>query len=128
VTVGLNENIEPIYSMNGTLAPLKYTRSAFRQVTAQGTFYMNDRSILNDFVAGTQRQLLITAMNTRAAIQSGYFDTVQVDIPQMKITAFKPSANGPGEVAVSFTARGVLDPTSAYAFQLILINSYAAGY
>lgn len=128
VTVGLNENVEPIYAMNGTLAPLKYTRSAFRQVTAQGTFYMNDRTILNDFVVGTQKQLLITAMNTRAAIQSGYYDTVKVDIPQLKITAFKPGANGPGEVAVNFTARGVLDPTSSYSFQLILTNTYGAGY
>jgi hypothetical protein len=128
VTIGLNENVDAIYSMNGTLAPLKFTRTAFRQVTAQGTFYMNDRSILNNFVIGTQAQLVITAVNTRAAIQSGYYDTVKVDVPQMKITAFKPGANGPGEVAVNFTARGVLDPTSAYAFQLILTNTYSAGY
>lgn len=128
VTVALNENVEPIYSMNGTLAPLKYTRTGFRQVTAQGTFYMNDRTILNNFVTGNIQQLLITAMNTRTAIQSGYYDSIKVDIPQMKITAFKPGANGPGEVSVNFTARGVLDPTSAYAFQLTLTNTYGAGY
>ena len=129
ITVSLNENVEPIYAINGTLSPLKYTRTGFRQVTVQGTFYMNDRSILDAFIAGTQQQLIITAVNTRAAIQSGYFDTIKIDIPQLKMTAFKPAASGgPGEVQVPFTARGVLDPTSAYAMQVILTNTYGAGY
>lgn len=127
VTVTLNESVEPQYTMNGTLAPYKYSRSGFREVTVSGTLLFNDRAILNDFVAGTQRQLLLTATNTVASIQSGYFNVLRVDIPQLKITAFKPAVSGPGEVSVSFTGRGVIDPTSNYAMQVTLINSYASG-
>lgn len=128
ITVALNENIEPLYGLNASLNPLKYTRSDFREVTVSGTFYMNDRSTLNDFVAGTLRRLLITLQSTVAAIQSGYYDMLTIDVPQMKILTFKPGASGPGEVSVQFSARGVVDPSSDYSLQFFLQNTYAAGY
>lgn len=124
LTVSLNESIQPLYTMDATLTPFKYTRTAFREVTVAGTLYMNDRSTLNDFVADTQRRLLVTVINTRSAIQSGYFDTMVIDVPQMKYTAHPLPVNGPGEVAVNFTGRGVLDPSSNYAIQVTLVNSF----
>lgn len=128
ITVSLNENVDGLYSLNASLAPLKFTRTGFREVTVNGTFYMNDRSLLNNFVANVQQRLLITSINTVAAIQSGYYDTLVVDVPQFKITAFKPGASGPGEVSVKFSGRGVLDPTSSYVVQYTVTNTYAAGY
>src|SRR3990167_9582985 len=123
VTVSLNENIEGLYTINGTLTPFKYTRSGFREVTVNGTFYMTDRSMLNNFTGDTQSRLLITLVSTIAAIQSGYYNTLTIDVPQLKITAFKPSVSGPGEVSVPFTGRGVIDSSSNYALQFTLINS-----
>lgn len=128
ITVSQNENVDALYGLNASLAPIKFTRTGFREVTVNGTFYMNDRSMLNNFVAGTQQRLLLTVSNTIAAIQSGYFDTLTVDIPQLKITQFKPGVSGPGEVSVKVTGRGVLDPTSNYSIQYVLQNTYAAGY
>lgn len=128
LTVTVNENIEPLNALNAQLAPFKFTRSGFREVTVNGTFYMTDRAMLNNFVSETQARLLITAINTQAAIQSGYYDTFTIDIPQLKITEFKPSATGPGEVAVSFTGRGVLDPTSSYDVQFTQTSTWADGY
>lgn len=128
VTVTLNENIAPLYTINGTLAPFKYTRENLRQVTVNGTMYMNDRTFLNNFVNGTQAQLLITAANTVTAIQSGYFHTLLLDVPQAKLTTFKPRASGPGEVSVPFSMRGVLDPTSLYAFQATMVTTWQAGF
>lgn len=124
ITVSLNENIGPLYTLNGTLTPFKYTRTGFREVTVGGTLYMNDRSALNDFIADTQRRLLITTVNTRTAIQSGYYDTMIIDVPQMKYTAVPLSISGPGELAVQFSARGVIDTTSNYALQITLQNSF----
>jgi hypothetical protein len=72
--------------------------------------------------------LVITSINTVAAIQSGYFNTLTLDVPQAKLTAFKPSVSGPGELAVPFTMRGVLDPTSLYAFQAIMVTTWQAGF
>lgn len=128
ITVSLNENVDGLYALNASLNPLKFTRTGFREVTVNGTFYMNDRSILNNFVQNVQQRLLITSMNTVAAIQSGYYDTLVVDVPQLKITAFKPGASGPGEVSVKFTGRGVLDPTSSYVVQYTQTSTWAAGY
>lgn len=128
VTVTLNENIAPIYTVNGTLAPFKYTRENFRQVTVNGTMYMTDYTFQNNFVSGTQQQLLITLMNTVAAIQSGYYNKLVLDVPQAKLTAHKPSVSGPGEVAVPFTMRGVIDPTSLYSFQATLTTTWQAGF
>jgi hypothetical protein len=128
ITVTVNENIAPIYTINGTLAPFKFTRENFRQITVNGTMYMQDRTFLNNFVNGTQARLVITSINTVAAIQSGYFNTLTLDVPQAKLTAFKPSVSGPGELAVPFTMRGVLDPTSLYAFQAIMVTTWQAGF
>lgn len=128
VTVRVNENIDPVYTINGTLTPYKYTRSGFREVTVQGTMIFDSRSMYNDFINGTQRQLLITGRNTRVQQQSGYYPTLTLDVPQMKITQMKPGFNGPGEVSVPFTARGLLDPSSNYEFKATLISTYAGGY
>jgi hypothetical protein len=128
MTIKIDENIDALYTVNASVAPFKFTRTAPRQVTVNGTFYMTSRDLLNDFAAGTQRQLLVTMMNTRTAIQSGYFNYLKIDIPNMKITAFKPAPSGPGEVSVNFTGRGVVDPTSGYAIQFLTITTWAAGF
>ena len=128
VTVAINENIEPLYALDATLKPYRYTRSGFREVTVNGTFYYNDRTILNNFVADTQSQLLIYIVNTKTAIQSGYYNSLLIDVPRMKITQFKPGASGPGEVSVSFTARGVVDPTSNYDVRFVAQNTYVPGF
>jgi len=128
VTVALNESIEPLYTLNGTLAPYKFTRTGFREVTVNGTLYFADRAVLNDFVAGTQKRLLIHAEARKAQVQSGYFASLTIDVPQMKISAFKPGVSGPGEVAVNFTARGVTDPNSGYAIKFVHVSTYAGPY
>lgn len=128
ITVSLNENIEPLYSINGTLAPYKYTRTGFRQVTVSGNFFFVDRTALNNFAADTQARLLITLMNTVSAIQSGYYNTLTIDIPQLKITQFKPATNGPGEVQVPIQGRGTLDPSSFYAIQFTQVTTWQAGF
>lgn len=128
ITVSLNENVDALYTINGTLSPYKYTRTGFREVTVAGTLYLTDRALLNDFAAGTQRRLLITAMNTLTAIQSGYFNTITVDVPQMKLTSFPLPVNGPGEVAVSFQARGVIDPSSNYSLRITTATTWVAGF
>lgn len=123
VTFSLNENVDGLYTINGTLTPFKYTRTGFREVTVNGTFYMTDRSMLNNFTGETQAQLLVTLVSTIAAVQSGYYNTMIIDVPQLKVTAFKPGVSGPGEVSVQFTGRGVIDPSSNYALQLTLVNT-----
>jgi hypothetical protein len=128
ITVSINENIDALYTLNGTLSPYKYTRTGFREVTVNGTMYFDSRSAYNDFISGTQRRLIITAQARKTQIQSGYFATLEIDVPQLKITQFKPGASGPSEVSASFTGRGVVDPSSAYAIRATLINTYAAGY
>jgi hypothetical protein len=128
ITVSLNENIEALYTVNASRDPYKFARSNFREVTISGTLYLANRDRLNDFVAGTQRRLFITMMNTRAAVQSGYFNTLTIDVPQMKITALKLATQGPGEVAVNFSGRGVVDPTSRYSVQMTMITTWAAGF
>lgn len=128
ITITLNENVEPLYTVNASREPYKYARSGFREVTISGTLYLANRDRLNDFVAGTQRRLLATLINTRTAIQSGFFNTLTIDVPQMKITALKLASQGPGEVSVNFTARGVLDPSSSYAIQFTTISTYQAGF
>lgn len=128
ITVSLNENIDALYTVNGTLAPYKFTRTGFREVTVNGTMYFDSRSAYNDFVSGTQRQLLINATAKKTQIQSGYYASLTLDVPQLKITQFKPGASGPGEVSVSFTGRGVIDPNSNYTFKAVLVNTYGASY
>jgi len=127
INVAINESIAPLYALDGTLMPAKYTRTGFREVTVNGTLYFNDRTIFNDFITGTKRRLIVTMQNRRsgAEIQSGYYPTFTIDIPQLKVSQMKPSVGGPGEVSVQFTGRGLLDPTSNYSVQMTLISTFA---
>lgn len=128
ITVSINEAIAPLYSLNGTLAPYKFTREGFRQVTVNGTMFFDTRSEYNDFISGTQRRLVLTSQARKTQIQSGYYAQLEIDIPQLKITQFKPGTQGPGEVSVQFTGRGVVDPSSAYAIKATLTNTYTPQY
>lgn len=125
LTVSMNDNIQPLYAMNNSLLPYKYTRQGFREVTISGTVLFDSRSLYNDFVNGTQRALTIVSRNTRSEIQSGYYPTFTIEVPQMKITAMKPSVGGPGEVSVNFTARGIIDPSSGYTARFTLVSTWA---
>jgi hypothetical protein len=124
ISIKVSEQIDPLYGLNGSLAPLKYTRKAFRDVIVNGTFFMSDRTVLNDFVSSTRKRLTVSLVNSRIMVQSGYFNTLELDVPNMKITTFKPGASGPGEVSVKFTGRGMLDATSNYQFKATLTNTY----
>jgi hypothetical protein len=128
MTITINENVDALYTVNGTLSPFKYSRTGFREVTVNGNFYFNDRTMLNNFTAETQARLLVTIQNTRSAVQSGYYNTLTIDVPQLKVTAFKPSVSGPGEVSVPFTGRAVLDPTSFYSIQFTTVTTWIAGF
>ena len=130
ITISLNESIEPLYTLNGSLLPYKYTRTGFREVTVAGTILFDSRSMFNDFTAGTSRRLLVTAVNNRVQIQSGYYPTLTLDVPVMKITAMKPTPSGPGEVAASFTARGIKESAnnSNYTFKATLQTTWAGGF
>ncbi len=128
ITVTFNENIEPLYTNNASLNPYKFTRSGFQEVTVAGTLFIASRTLFNNFVTGTQARLLITLMNTRTAIQSGYFNTLVIDVPQLKFTQFKLPVSGVGEVSVPFQGRGVLDPSSSYALQIVTITTWTAGF
>lgn len=128
LTVALNENIEPVYSLNGTLAPYKFTRSGYREVTVSGTILFDSRSVYNDYTVGTQRRLLVYAYMKKQQVQSGYYSSLLIDVPQCKITQMKPGASGPGELSASFTARGVLDPSSGYTIAYTLANTFAGPY
>lgn len=128
ITVTLNENIDALYTNNASLDPYKFTRTGFREVTVAGTLFVVNRTLFNNFAADTQARLLITLMNTRTAVQSGYFNTLTIDVPQMKFTQFKMPVSGPGEVSVPFQARGVIDPSSNYAVQFTTITTWQAGF
>lgn len=128
VTVTLNENVEALYTNNASLNPYKFSRSGFREVTVAGTLFLASRTLFNAFTAGSQGRLLLTLINTRTAIQSGYFNTLTIDIPQLKFTQFKLPVSGVGEVSVPFAGRGVLDPSSNYAVQFTTVTSWQAGF
>lgn len=124
LTVSLNENVDALYSINGTLAPYKYTRSGFREVTVNGTAYLTSREMMDMYAAGTMTSLSITAVNTRTAAQSGYYHSITVEVPRLKFTAIQQSAAGPGEVSLQFTGRGVVSPSSGYSIKFTTVTTW----
>jgi len=130
IKIALNENVSALNTINGVTTPFKFTRDKAREVTVSGTLYLTDRSQFNAFINATQQRLLVTATQATNAtqIQSGYNNTLVVDVPQLKITQMKLAANGPGEVAVSFQARGLLDASSNYSIQFTTINTVGTAF
>ncbi len=126
VTITLNNNLEAKQTLRAGKYPTRVKRSGMRSVEVAGTLVFNTQAVLQDFLAQTEQRFFLN-MRTTTEIQSGYFESLRIDIPSLRFLEHPIPVGGAGELEVSFKAKAVYNVGSANALTITLVNS-KAGY
>ena len=125
-TITIDEGLEASHTLNASLYPSRVKRSNFRTVSIEGTMFFDSQDHFQDFLAETEQNMTIF-LKGQEVVQSGYTEDMTIIMPAFKYREFKPIAEGPTQIEVSYTAAAKYDQSSATAIQLTLVNTLA-GY
>lgn len=106
--------------------PDRIKRNAARQVDVSGTILFDNQTDLQNFISQTAQRLTVSATGV-LAVQSGYNESLTIDVPSFLITDFPQGVPGPGELAVSFKGAGTYNVGSACTCAITVVNT-RAGY
>lgn len=125
LTITLDESLEAQHTLNNSKYPSRIKRTGFRTVAVAGTILFDNQLEYQEFLSQSERELVMT-FTGQTEIQSGYFEVCEIKLPLMRYEEAAPAAEGPGQIAMSVTARGKYSVTSATAMQISLTNTQAA--
>lgn len=127
ITITHDEGVQARWTLDGSRDANRAKRATSRTIRIAGTLIFESPTELNNFVNETEQSLVLTFRGT-TAIQSGYFNQLQISMPAFKWLDYKPAVRGPGETEVSFTGKADYHPGSGHSVQYTLQNTYVAGY
>ena len=125
VSVSIEEGLEAKYGFDTTKTPYRVKRTGFRVINIEGTMLFINQNEYQEFLSQTKRSAVIHCKGP-TEIQSGYYDELTIDIPNLLVTENKPVAGGPGQIEVPLVAKAVYHPGSATAIAFTLQNTQAA--
>lgn len=124
LTLKLEEAIEAKHTLNNSKLPSHSKHSGFRTLSIDGTIKFINQDEYQQFLSQSERQLSVTFTGV-TEIQSGYPESVTIDVPKMRYTDFPPQATGPGEISVGFTAKGKYSVSSATLLTITHVSGQA---
>ena len=125
LNINIEEGIEGKHFLGNAKTPGRIKRNGARTTTVGGTIVFDNQDEYQQFLSQTERELVVTLKGI-TVIQSGYYDTLEIKIPQLRYTEFKPVAGGAEEIEVGFSAKAIYSTASATAIQVTLTNTQAA--
>lgn len=125
LTISIDEAIEPKHTLNNSKNPSQTKHTGFRTLSVDGTIKFNNQNEYQEFLSQSERSLMVHFEGV-TEIQSGYNESLTVDLPLMRYDDFKPSASGPGEMTVGFTARGKYSVGSGTLVEFTHVSTQSA--
>lgn len=122
MTLKLNNAVEAVHTLNASKLPSGTKVTGFRTLEIEGTIKFIDQDEYQSFLNSDERQLKVHCQGT-SAVQSGYYESITIDVPKMRYSEFKPQATGPGEITVGFTAKGKYSVESANLLKITMQTS-----
>lgn len=118
VTVQVRNNVQPKWTLNGSLTPVLLRRENNVQVSGRLNLLFESNSLNPDFSTPTPKRLVIT-MTSDVASPAQF----TIDVPRARLTTYAAQITGPAEVELNADFVGEYDTTSAYQIQFIVVNS-----
>lgn len=126
LTFTLDEHLEPVHTLNNSKYPSSIKRGGEkRTVSISGTIKFPNNTEYNAFTAQSDRGFIFNFRGP-TEIQSGYYDELTLKCGRMLYTEFKPSAEGDGEVSVSFSGKLQYSQSSGTSVFVTLQNTMDA--
>lgn len=118
LTVELQNNLEPIYTLTTSKSPDKIKRTAAYNITGSLVLDFVSNSLMAEFTAQNERQLLVSFMSDVESPAQ-----FQIDVPKCRFSEYQTGISGTGMLQLTANFRGKYDTTSSYAIEFILTNS-----
>jgi len=112
------------FTLSGEKTPRRIQRDGPQTVAVEGSLLFQDQAHFDQFLAQSERRLLLAF--TGETVATSYAAQLTLDVPRLRLTEFTPQLSGPGPLEVSFSGRGMVDPASGYALRATLTNTQAA--
>ena len=126
LTWRIENNIEGVAKLDGRLRRDVRKRNDFRRIVISGNATFETFSEYDFFLSGSETQLYTTFKGK--AITTSHFEMLQIDVPRFRYSEYPNNIGGPGLISIPFRARGMIDPTSNYCFEVTLTNSRVNPY
>jgi hypothetical protein len=121
----LDESLENKYTLNAAKTPSRTKRSGRRTLAVGGTLIFDTQAEYQQFLTQSERSLLVNMVGP-TVVQSGYYETLTLNVPLFRYVEFKPVAGGAEKLEVGFSGKGIYSTTSATMLQITLANTQAA--
>lgn len=123
LSITLDNAIEAQHNMGATTKyPSRIKRTGFRSMEIGGTVIFDDQTDYQNFVSQAEQRFLVH-LRGRTEIQSGYYESLTIDVPSLRFTEFPQAVGGPGQIEVSFSAKAVYNTGSGNIGTFTLVNT-----
>ena len=126
LNVTVNNNLEAKHTLSTSKYPMRVKRGGVRSVEVSGTLIFSSQTDMQSFIGQTEQRFFLQ-LTAPTMIQSGYYESLNIDVPSMRFTDHPITVGGPAELEVAFKAKGVYNTGSATNIAITLVNS-KAGY
>lgn len=123
MSVSLDNAIEAQHTLGAaTKYPTRIKRTGNRTVEVSGTLLFEDQTEFQQFISQTEQRLAVH-LKGRSEIQSGYTESLLIDVPSFRFTEFPQAIGGPGQIEVSFSGAAKYNTGSGQSISLTLVNT-----
>ena len=119
LTISQENNLQAQHTLDVDKFPARIKRTDARVISISGTLFFDDQVEMNEFIAQSDQRLAINLVG-QSAVQSGYPESLLIDIPSMRYTEFPVPIGGAGQLEVSFKATAQYNVGSATAIAYTL--------
>lgn len=130
LTFRLENNLEAVPTLDGRLTPDLVKRNDFRRVNVNGSLSFRNFEDYQGFVNGseTNLEMTFTGKTLTGSLNVNHAETLYIQTPKFRYSTFPLNVGGPGRISVGFTGRGMIDQTSLYSMQVVVVNSRVSPY
>ena len=127
ITFMMEQPLEGVPLLDGTRFYGEFQKSDFRKTRFSGTISFRDQSQYDAFIAYENRGLRAAFTNVNSNLllgnpSSAFYFTLELSVPQFKITQFGVFVRNPNRITADFEGRGERDNALSYAVTARLIN------
>jgi hypothetical protein len=121
VTITIDNQLKMVPTLDGTLSNRRILRDGYRLFRFSATADMPDNTEFSTFRAGTEQNFTITTQGL--TISSGNVETLKIEVPNFRYTAFPIAVTGPHRITVNLQGRAVYNQNSGLAFIATVVNT-----
>lgn len=119
LTISQENNLQAKHHLDTDKFPARIKRTDSRVISVSGTLVFDDQSEADYFLNQTDQAVKIN-LRGNSLVQSGYYESLLIDIPRMQYTEFPLVVGGAGEIEVAFKATAKYHAGSATAIAYTL--------